>query len=87
MRDRSGRHLRTFADTLIEPYGGLVLSGPFAGMKYIRSTDGSAPARKLLGGYQAELHSAIAQTLDRERRVVVEIGCAEGDYAAGYALR
>ncbi len=56
-------------------------------MKYIRSTAGSEPARKLLGGYTAELHSAIAQALDGERRVVVEIGRAEGDYAVGYASR
>jgi len=87
MRDRFGRRLRTVAETLIEEYGCLVLTGPFAGMKYIRSAAGSALAPKLLGSYEAELHSAIAHTLERERRVVVDIGCAEGYYAVGYAFR
>lgn len=87
MRARSGPDLLTVADTMIEQYGSLVLSGPFAGMKYIRSAAGSALAPKLLGSYEAELHSAIAHSLDRERRVVVDIGCAEGYYAVGYAFR
>ncbi len=60
-------------------------SGPFAGMKYIREACGSAIIPKLLGSYELELHDTVYKIISREPQVIVDIGCAEGYYAVGFA--
>ena len=62
-----------------------VLWGPFAGMRYIPFASGSGLLPKLLGGYEMEIHGAVRESLAREYDRVVNIGCAEGYYAVGYA--
>jgi hypothetical protein len=62
--------------------GGVVASGPFVGMKYVRT-----PGRfnqKILGTYEKELHG-IVETLCHPR--VVDLGAAEGYYVCGFARR
>ena len=65
---------------------GIVLSGPFEGMKY-----GSVISQcslhypKLLGSYESELHPWIQQVRDFTYEVVVDVGAAEGYYAVGFA--
>ena len=65
-----------------------VVTGPFRGMKYpsLRAV-GSALLPKLLGSYESELHSALELMLARNYSTIVDIGCAEGYYAVGLALR
>ena len=64
-----------------------VYKGPFQGMKYVRSSIGSAYLPKLLGTYERELHGVIetmaGNTFDR----LVNIGAAEGYYAIGLARK
>lgn len=62
-----------------------VQTGPFAGMKYFRSSAGSALAPKLLGCYEAELHPVIADIRRRGYRKLLNLGCGEGYYAVGLA--
>ena len=66
----------------------VVLAGPFQGMKY-----GDTEARcsalypKLLGIYENELASIVAEALAKRPGVVVDIGAADGYYAVGFAFR
>lgn len=73
------------ANTLIAREGPRVLNGPFAGMIYGQwQTEGSLAAR-LLGSYESELHPAILEAADAGFEAVIDIGCAEGFYAVGFA--
>lgn len=66
----------------------VVLHGPFRGMKYPAARAiGSALFAKLLGSYERELHPIIERCIAEDYTHVVDIGCAEGFYAVGLALR
>jgi precorrin-6B methylase 2 len=67
--------------------GGVVAAGPFAGLAYPHfSAAGSALYPKLLGTYESELHGVITTRIKPEPfDVIVDIGCAEGYYAVGFA--
>jgi hypothetical protein len=68
--------------------GGIVLSGPFKGLKYPREAAGSAWAPKLLGTYESELSPIIERIISGGYGFVVDIGAAEGYYyALGLAKR
>jgi hypothetical protein len=66
-----------------------VLHGPFKGMKYPKNIKhvGGALIPKLLGCYEREIHPIIDQLLSSEYSEIVNIGCAEGYYAVGFAMR
>lgn len=90
------RHTRRFERSLGLPgitqafvarHGLSVHSGPFAGMQYVSSAVGSAFVPKLLGSYESELHDVIEQIAAASYSIIVDIGCAEGYYAIGLALR
>ena len=75
------------ANTVAERSGTKVLSGPFKGMDYaVRASEGSRAAR-LLGCYEASLAPVIEAIISRDYPLVFDIGCAEGYYAVGLALR
>ncbi|CAM9971646.1 unnamed protein product [Chrysoparadoxa australica] len=75
------------ANTLIVNGGERVRRGPFAGLRLPRSAAEGCLAPKLLGAYESELHPVIEQIAYRGYRTIVNIGCAEGYYAVGLALR
>lgn len=65
-----------------------VLHGPFTGLRYATAESaGSALLPKLLGSYERELHSSIEELLQNNYSDVVDVGCAEGYYAVGLAVR
>jgi hypothetical protein len=65
-----------------------VLTGPFRGMKYpFARSHGSTLLPKLLGSYESELHPILEEMLQNKYTEIVDIGCAEGFYAVGLALR
>lgn len=65
-----------------------VRSGPFQGMKYPGAeAAGSALTPKLLGSYERELHPLIERLIAKGYDDVIDVGCAEGYYATGMALR
>ena len=68
-------------------YKGRVLSGPFAGMRYIDSAVCSTLFPKWIGSYEEELHAVIEAVIARQPKVIVDVGCAEGYYAIGLSLR
>ena len=65
-----------------------VRSGPFQGMKYPGAeAAGSALIPKLLGSYERELHPMIGRLIAKGYDDVIDVGCAEGYYAIGMAMR
>lgn len=65
-----------------------VRSGPFQGMKYPGAESaGSALIPKLLGSYESELHPLFERLLAKGYDDVIDVGCAEGYYATGMAMR
>jgi hypothetical protein len=72
---------------LVKKYGLVVQAGPFAGMSYVTQAVCSTLAPKLLGSYEEELHGVLAQILATDYETIIDVGCAEGYYAVGLALR
>lgn len=66
---------------------GLVISGPFAGMKYVDGSVGSQYWPKLFGTYEVELDELWPELDRAEFDRVVDVGAAEGYYAVGCARR
>lgn len=66
---------------------GLVMSGPFKGLQYVRQAVCSSLCPKLLGTYELELYPAIDALIDSRPRNIIIIGAAEGYYACGLAMR
>lgn len=66
-----------------------VLHGPFKGMKYPKTQAiGSALFPKLIGSYESEIHSNIEGLLSNNNySEIIDVGCAEGYYAIGMAMR
>jgi len=67
--------------------GGIVQNGPFAGLMLTEAEAGSMLLPKLIGCYEKELHPAIEQISQSNYDIILDIGCAEGYYACGFALR
>lgn len=77
-------------------YKGIVHIGPFQGMKMVEEiawSDGNL-GTKVLGCYEQELHPFIEEEIKRLNRIdreqplsILDIGCSEGYYAVGLALR
>lgn len=66
----------------------VVRHGPFKGMVYPQSTSvGSSLVPKLLGSYERELHPILEAICAKNYTEIVDIGCAEGYYAVGLAMR
>jgi hypothetical protein len=65
-----------------------VRKGPFRGMIYPAAiASGSSLFPKLLGSYERELHSLIESLVLKQYDEVIDVGCAEGYYAVGLAMR
>jgi hypothetical protein len=66
----------------------VVQGGLFAGMRYPRfKSVGSALLAKLLGTYEVELTEILTQAIQTPYEVIADVGCAEGYYAVGLALK
>ena len=64
-----------------------VLTGPFQGMLYIDETVWGLVPPKWLGEYEIELTDIIEEIIHHRYSRILNIGCAEGYYAVGLALR
>jgi hypothetical protein len=80
---RSKRVVRS----LVKRYGLVVQAGPFAGMSYVAQAVCSTLAPKLLGSYEEELRGVLSQIFATDYETVIDVGCAEGYYAVGLAMR
>lgn len=71
-------------DRLWSLSGGRVLTGPFAGMSYVRTAGYSQLGPKILGTYERELWVALRPVLEGRTGHVVNVGAAEGYFACGF---
>lgn len=66
----------------------VVKHGPFTGLKYPSFTSyGSSIYPKILGCYELEITDIIQQIVNTGYTEILDIGCAEGYYAVGFALK
>ena len=65
----------------------MVLAGPFAGMRYETEAVHSMHVPRLLGTYERELHASLERAPGMPYLRVINIGCGEGYYAVGLAMR
>lgn len=72
--------------TFLRNLGTTILHGPFKGMKYLSRSSNSAYIPKILGIYEKEIYSVLLDFLNKSD-LFINIGCAEGYYAVGSALR
>jgi hypothetical protein len=73
---------------MIAMYGLTVLHGPFRGMRYPKSSLASRDGIPILfATYELELHPVIEAVASKRYDRVIDIGCAEGYYAVGLAMR
>lgn len=81
------KRLNAFVSKVFKKQNSTVCYGPFKGMKYIKRSYGSGLIPKLLGTYEQELHEVIDQIISTGYQNIVDIGCAEGYYAVGFAWK
>ncbi len=69
-------------------FGGdtIVRNGPFQGMTYIDTASCSVLLPKILGSYEEPIHSWVLD-LDKAYKKILDIGCAEGYFAVGFAFK
>jgi hypothetical protein len=74
---------------VIDRLGDRVIDGPCAGLRYPanRLPDIDAPIAKIVGRYERQLHEPLARAIHAGRDPFIDVGCAEGYYAVGLALR
>lgn len=69
-------------------YNRTVLNGPFKRMVYPKlKSSYSEMAPKILGSYEAELFPPLEEIFNEPYQQILDIGCAEGFYAVGMAMR
>jgi len=76
---------RLIANTFVVHHGPKIIGGPFAGMAYLDHATEGALVPRLFGTYESELHPHFAAILAKGLDVIIDIGCAEGYYAVGFA--
>jgi len=65
-----------------------IQNGPFKGMKYIKRSSGSALLPKILGSYEEPIQKWVEEVVEKKKyQNIIDIGCAEGYYACGFAKR
>jgi hypothetical protein len=74
-------------NTLLQQQGTIVMQGPLQGLDFLRESAEGCHIAKLLGCYEQPLQPFIEQAIQKQYATVLNIGCAEGYYAVGMALR
>lgn len=77
---------RRAAEVVVKNAGNVVADGPFRGMKLAQAVTGSY-VPKLIGSYEKELHGIIEQIIQLNPSHVIDVGCGEGYYLVGLAMR
>lgn len=78
---------RQIAKAIYDETKGIVQSGPFKGMKIPPDETWGNMTPRLIGCYEQELHGPLEQEIAENPKTVLNIGCAEGYYAVGLAMR
>ncbi len=83
------REIQPIIDKATTLFSDLVVkNGPFKGLKYPEFlATGSAIFPKLVGSYERELHPLVEELIKNNYSQLIDVGCAEGFYAVGLALK
>ncbi|HVY70129.1 MAG TPA: hypothetical protein VHH73_09385 [Verrucomicrobiae bacterium] len=73
------------ARNLDQKFGNKVLAGPFKGMVYTEEPICSEKWPKLIGSYEDELTPLLEKLVAKRFKLIIDVGCAEGFYAVGFA--
>ena len=73
-------------NTMIGKEGTKIHRGPFKGMEFLAESSEGCHVAKLLGTYEQPIHSYITSISNKPYRNIINVGCAEGYYAVGFAL-
>ncbi len=79
--------LDILTERYVAAHGRTVASGPFAGMVYSPIADRRHVGARLLGTYEQEIAPAVERCCQIPYQRVIDVGCAEGYYAVGFARR
>ena len=74
-------------NTLLEKEGTYVLQGPLKGLDFIEQSSEGCHIAKLIGCYEQPLQPYISAAISKGYTTVLNIGCAEGYYAVGFAIK
>ena len=74
-------------NTLIKNEGIVVLQGPLAGLEFLNQSSEGCHIAKLLRCYEQPLQPYIQAVIETGYDVILNIGCAEGYYAIGMAIK
>ena len=73
-------------ELLVESDYPTVLNGPFRGLTYLSESSGSALLPKIIGSYEEPIYHIIDEIVSSNLYdFIVDVGCAEGFYAVGFA--
>jgi hypothetical protein len=87
MLSRRATRIENIKRQLIDKFGLTVSGGPFQGMSYVENARPVLLPAKHVGAYEAELHGTINKIIQANYPVIVDVGCAEGYYAVGLAMK
>lgn len=74
-------------NTLLQRQGTIIMGGPFKDMDFLTHSAEGCHVSKLLGCYEQPLLPHIEIAILTNYQTVINIGCAEGYYAVGMAIR
>jgi precorrin-6B methylase 2 len=82
-------HLQSTSKPILDAAAWEVQQGPFKGMTISEVTSwyGGDVVVKLIGAYEFELYDCVEEAIAANPNQVINVGCAEGYYAVGFALR
>ncbi len=80
------RRLETVTAMVFERFGPVVQDGPFKGLHYLHEAMHSGVTSKILGCYESEIQRVVQQEAAAGYEMIIDVGCAEGYYAAGFAM-
>lgn len=74
-------------NTVVNMLGTTIQAGPFKGMEFVARASEANVSPRLLGSYESELHPIIEEICSSDYECLIDIGCADGYYAVGFACR
>jgi len=74
-------------NTLLQQQGTNVMQGPLQGLDFLPQSAEGCHIAKLLGCYEQPLQPYVEAAIQKQYPTILNIGCAEGYYAVGMALR
>lgn len=74
-------------NTLLQQQGTVVMQGPLAGLDFLPQSAEGCHIAKLLGCYEQPLQPHIQAAIAEGYPTILNIGCAEGYYAVGLAMK